>query len=207
MSYLSAINLSCIKKDRVLFEQLSFSVSPGQLLHIKGENGAGKTSLLRLLVGLAQPASGEILWKNTPINKDRQSFNKDLLYLGHKVGVSHSLTASENMSFWCQQQNVPTPKDGYGLLAKLGLVGLEEQLTGHLSAGQQRRVALTRLWLKEATLWVLDEPFTALDVKGIELLKQKLEEHIDNNGMVIMTSHQSLELGDKVQTLELEYQI
>lgn len=209
MAVLSGQNLSCIKRDRTLFERIDFSIEKGQLLHVKGANGAGKTSLLRILVGLSQPDSGKVLFKEHCIFTNPADYHPSLVYFGHKLGLNPSLSAVENLRFWCELNQLEFHIDYiFSLLEKVGLVGLEDLPVGNLSAGQQRRVSLTRIWLKSsACLWVLDEPFTALDVDGIELLKSKIVEHLEQQGSVIMTSHQRLDLSCTVKELHLEYQI
>lgn len=209
MALLSAHNLSCVKRDRVLFENLELSVDAGELLYIKGPNGAGKTSLLRILVGLSESAWGEVLFAGQPLSQVREKYHSQLVYFGHKLGLNQNLSAVENLHYWCMQQGQELSKlQSYQLLESLGLVGLEELPVSNLSAGQQRRVALARLWLKpQALLWVLDEPFTALDVQGIQLLKDRITTHLQAKGAVIMTSHQSLELDYATSELVLEYRI
>lgn len=201
---LSVKHLSCEKRDRMLFEGLNFRVTPKELLHIQGLNGAGKTSLLRILCGLSLAREGDVLWNGEPISNQRTEFHQELIYLGHKPGVNLAMTACENLHFWCRQHGVSSEHDWYAMLGNIGLAGLEDLPCGHLSAGQLRRVALCRLWLKPAKLWILDEPFTALDVKGIKLLTQKMQQHLDQQGMIVLTSHQRLDM-EGVRTLELEY--
>ena len=209
MALLSAHNLSCVKRDRVLFEKLALSVNGAELLYIKGPNGAGKTSLLRILVGLSEAACGEVHFEGETISAVRDKYHAQLVYFGHKPGLNQNLTALENLHYWCLQHGHSySQSQYYHLLESLGLVGLEELPVANLSAGQQRRVALARLWLKpQATLWVLDEPFTALDVQGISLLKARIMQHLQAQGAVIMTSHQSLQLDYPTRELELEYRI
>lgn len=208
MAVLSGQKLSCIKRDRTLFENLDFSVEQGQLLHVTGANGAGKTSLLRIIVGLSQPNSGLIEFQGGPISSEAGDFQRSLVYFGHKLGLNPVLSAIENLRFWCELNLVEVHIDHlYELLSMLGLVGLEDLPVSNLSAGQQRRVALTRLWLKPTKIWVLDEPFTALDTEGIAILKDKLASHLAANGSIIMTSHQRLDLPCQVRELNLEYKI
>ena len=174
-------NLSCVREDRTLFEHLSFSVAPGDLVQIEGPNGVGKTSLLRLLTGLSQPFAGEVCWNGENIRHCRDEYHANLLYLGHQPGVKAALTPFENLKFY-QQLHHP-------------LAGFEENPTGQLSAGQQRRVALARLWLSQkAALWILDEPFTAIDKQGVKVLEQLFLAHAERGGMVILTTHQDLTL-------------
>lgn len=209
MVVLSAQNLSVIKSDRLLFDKINFSVEQGELLYVKGPNGAGKTSLLRALVGLLQPEEGRVYYGETNIDKSPALFYQNLVYFGHKSGLNLRLSAIENLQFWCRQQlQNTTLSEIYGILALLNLVGLEDVPVGHLSAGQQRRVALCRLWLKRsATLWVLDEPFTALDKQGINTLITQMTSFLSRGGAVIMTSHQDLDFAYPKQELALEYRI
>ena len=189
-------NLSCVREDRTLFEHLSFSVAPGDLVQIEGPNGVGKTSLLRLLTGLSQPFAGEVCWNGENIRHCRDEYHANLLYLGHQPGVKAALTPFENLKFY-QQLHHPqqTETDLWQILARVGLAGFEEYPTGQLSAGQQRRVALARLWLSQkAALWILDEPFTAIDKQGVKVLEQLFLEHAERGGMVILTTHQDLTL-------------
>ncbi|MGL6150488.1 MAG: cytochrome c biogenesis heme-transporting ATPase CcmA, partial [Aeromonas sobria] len=192
--------------DRTLFEHLSFSVSPGDLVQIEGPNGVGKTSLLRLLTGLSQPFAGEVRWNGENIRHCRDEYHADLLYLGHQPGVKAALTPFENLTFY-QQLHHPADADAdlWQILARVGLAGFEEHPTGQLSAGQQRRVALARLWLSaKPALWILDEPFTAIDKQGVKVLEQLFLAHADRGGMVILTTHQDLTLMQgRLKTLSL----
>ncbi|MFM5521705.1 cytochrome c biogenesis heme-transporting ATPase CcmA [Aeromonas jandaei] len=199
-------NLSCVREDRTLFEQLSFTVSPGDLVQIEGPNGVGKTSLLRLLTGLSQPFSGEVLWNGENIRACRDEYHASLLYLGHQPGVKAALTPFENLTFYQRlHHSAQTESDLWQILARVGLAGFEDNPTGQLSAGQQRRVALARLWLcNQPSLWILDEPFTAIDKQGVKVLEQLFLAHADRGGMVILTTHQDLTLMQgRLKTLSL----
>ncbi|GAA6184075.1 MULTISPECIES: cytochrome c biogenesis heme-transporting ATPase CcmA [Alteromonadaceae] len=209
MALLRGQNLGCVKQDRTLFENIEFSIEPSELLYVRGQNGAGKTSLLRILVGLADPSEGSIEYKHQDIQHVSESYFQDLVYFGHKLGLSLNLNGIENLRFWCQLNQVNcTESELFELLASLGLVGLEDVPVSQLSAGQQRRVALARLWLKtDAKLWILDEPFTALDVQGIALLRDKMIQHLSVGGAIIITSHQTLEVDYPTSELLLEYRI
>lgn len=190
---LEVVNLSCIREDTVLFSDLSFTVSAGEIIQIEGPNGVGKTSLLRLLAGLSSPADGHILWQHTDTLEDRESYHQDLLYLGHLPGVKAELTAFENLFFY-HAMHAPVAKDKiWEALAQVGLAGYEDQLACHLSAGQQRRIALARLWLSEQKLWILDEPFTAIDKSGVKVLENLFLAHADKGGSVVLTTHQDLQ--------------
>lgn len=200
-----AKQLSCVRQDRVLFSDVNFALASGDILQIAGRNGAGKTSLLRILAGLTEPHEGELFYRGTAFSKSSAFFAEDLCYIGHLSGVQGQLTALENLEFWraCWRLN---PADDWQLLAQLGLAGLEDIPCQHLSAGQQRRVSLARLWLTSATIWILDEPFTALDQSAIALLQQHFQAHCAKGGAIILTTHQPLSLaGNSLRKLELEY--
>jgi heme exporter protein A len=205
----SAHNLSVSKRDRLLFDNINFSVDESEILYVKGPNGAGKTSLLRVLTGLVVADQGQVFYRQCNIMEDREHFNRNLIYFGHLLGVNSTLTARENLAFWCTQHQVNVDSQKIlDVLAVLGLVGLEDMAVHNLSAGQQRRVALARFWLKkDADIWILDEPFTALDVQGIALLNQQIIGHLQRKGGVIMTSHQEIELEYPTKELILEYRI
>ncbi|BFT29417.1 cytochrome c biogenesis heme-transporting ATPase CcmA [Alteromonas sp. D210916BOD_24] len=190
---LEACSLTCNKRDRILFEGLSLLVKAGELLYLRGPNGAGKTSLLRILTGLSAPESGSVKFDGCDIALQHQAFHQQLIYLGHKGGTNSSLSAFDNLTFWLAQHGISRGSNEiYDVLMQMGLVGLEDVLVRHLSAGQQRRVALARLWLKPAKVWILDEPFTALDTTGIHLIESAMKSHVEKGGIVVTTSHQSL---------------
>jgi len=186
--------LTCVREDRILFQELCFSVEAGQIVQLEGPNGVGKTSLFRLIIGLSSPYAGKVYWQDTPISDDREAFYQNLLYLGHKTGIKPELTALENLQFFQQLQPSYPDVDLWEILAKVGLAGYEEVMTAQLSAGQQRRVALARLWLNNCPLWVLDEPFTALDKSGVKVLENLFLAHVAAGGCVLLTTHQDLSL-------------
>lgn len=202
---LEAKGLSCIRQDRVLFEQLSLAVHGGELMQIAGKNGAGKSSLLRLLAGLAHPDEGDIYYRQQPLAQQAADYAADLCYIGHQSGIHEQLTALENLRFWRAAVQAPTGDD-YALLGRLGLAGLEDIPCRMLSAGQQRRVSLARLWFSQGQLWILDEPFTALDQTAIALLQQHFLQHLQRGGCIVLTTHQSLSLQyAQLSKLELAY--
>ncbi|MFY8326110.1 cytochrome c biogenesis heme-transporting ATPase CcmA [Pseudoalteromonas sp. ZZD1] len=199
-------SVTCIKQERCLFEDLNFSLESGQIMQLAGPNGAGKTSLLRIIAGFAAPDEGDIFWHDTSITKNYDEFARELLFIGHKTGVNAQLTALENVRFWLQIQGYDDNQDLYALLAKIGLVGLEDVPVRTLSAGQQRRVALLRLWLNDAKLWILDEPFTALDKAGVAFLQARFVSHLETGGAILLTTHQDLTTHfNDLQTVTLEY--
>ena len=190
---LSAHGLTCVRGDRRLFAKLDLAVGAGEWLHVRGENGAGKTSLLRLLAGLSQPAEGEIRWCGQPIKQSDSPYRQNLLFFGHHGALKEDLTAMENLGFSAAMDGVVFQEAAaLAALYKFGLKGREELPVRVLSAGQKRRVMLARLAIRKAKLWVLDEPFTALDVKAVDLLAGLISEHVVGGGMAVLTSHQTM---------------
>lgn len=199
-------SVTCIKQDRCLFADLNFSLNSGQIMQLAGPNGAGKTSLLRIIAGFSVPDEGSVLFQEQPISKYYEEYARELLFIGHKTGVNTQLSAVENVRHWLQINGYINEPDLYAILAQLGLVGLEDVPVRMLSAGQQRRVALVRLWLSDAKLWVLDEPFTALDKSGVAFLQQRFTEHLQSGGAILLTTHQDLTTHfSNLQTVTLEY--
>jgi heme exporter protein A len=195
-------NLSCERDDRQLFSRLNFQLFAGDLVQIVGPNGAGKTTLLRALTGVSTDYDGEIYWCGHSVRRRRYDFLADLLYLGHSPGIKKALTPAENLHFYS------TLAGGYQspvneLLAAVNLAGYEDVPCYQLSAGQQRRVALARLYGSKARLWVLDEPFTAVDKAGVAALERRLGEHLAQGGSVILTTHQTLNMA-QVRELDLK---
>jgi heme exporter protein A len=190
--HLAVEHLQCIRDDRVLFQDLSFELSEGQLLQVEGRNGSGKTSLLRILCGLTLPIEGTVLWKGTDIQKMRSSYWATLAYVGHTQGIKAELTPLENVTIARALGTQPTAADLEEILAQVGLLGFEDVPTRTLSAGQQRRLALARLLTNEAQLWILDEPFTALDKAAINMVEQLLDAHALRGGIAVVTSHHTV---------------
>ncbi len=189
-------NLSCSRGDRRLFSGVSFSLQPGQWLHLEGNNGVGKTSLLRLVCGLSALEEGEIHWKDQAVGKDPQAFRANLAYLGHQLALKDELSPLENLRIDAaiagRQLTLP---DALQALAQMGLRGRENLPVRVLSQGQKRRTALARLLVSTAKLWVLDEPFVALDTAAQNALSDVLKGHLAKQGMVLLTSHQAVSLG------------
>lgn len=196
--------IACERGETRLFEGCSFTIQSGEWVQIEGHNGIGKTSLLRILAGLSLPAEGEVLWNDLAIQKQRDHYYAELFYLGHYSGVKPELTPWENLRFYQKIQQLPQDDDAlWQALSKVSLIGREDLPCSHLSAGQQRRVALAKLWLTNAKLWILDEPFTAIDKKGVADLMAHIEQHCEKDGLVIFTSHQATE-SDKVRIISLD---
>jgi heme exporter protein A len=188
-------NLECMRGDHRLFTGLNFTLEGGELLRLRGSNGSGKTSLLRTLCGLLEPAEGEVLWRGKNIRAQRDEFNAELLYLGHSNGVKAELTGFENLQINnALRGSLLSEGQLYTALEEIGLGGREDLPTQVLSQGQKRRVALARLLLSDAALWVLDEPFTALDVNAVAQLAKLIEGHLQKGGMVVYTTHQEVEM-------------
>jgi heme exporter protein A len=202
---LEITNLACSRGDRQLFTELNFSLTPGSLLYVEGRNGSGKTTLLRAICGLFLHDEGDIYWNGESASSLAEEYTQDILYLGHHNGIKDDLTGLENL-------HIASVLDGdnisdeqiWAALKKMGLAGFEDLPTRMLSQGQKRRVALTRLLLNSAKLWILDEPFTALDIAAVDLLQSVIAAHIENGGMVILTTHQEVALTTgQIQRLEL----
>ncbi|HEB85966.1 MAG TPA: cytochrome c biogenesis heme-transporting ATPase CcmA [Gammaproteobacteria bacterium] len=187
-------NLSCSREDRTLFSRLSFHLTPGHAIQIEGPNGSGKTTLLRMLCGLRLADEGEIYWNGHDINEERVAFLSNLTYIGHVHGVKGELTPLENLRV---SQAIAARSNTLALddaLEKVGLFGFEDVPSRTLSAGQRRRVALARLLICPAPLWILDEPFTAIDIQGQKQIENMITEHVLDGGMAILTSHHPLDL-------------
>ena len=202
---LHAKDLTCIREDRILFEQLNLSVNPGDIIQIEGPNGAGKTSLLRILAGLSQPYEGEVLFQQQSISKNRELFHQNLLYLGHLPGVKGEMTAQENLEFNLSLHGLDN-SCAETTLSEVNLLGFEDALASHLSAGQHRRISLARLWQSKSPVWILDEPFTAIDKLGVKKLEQLFLQHTNQGGCVILTTHQDLSIDvERIKKISLSY--
>jgi len=203
---LQAHDLACRRGDRRLFSALAFSLEPGQLLRVAGANGSGKTSLLRLLAGLGLPTAGEVRWQSRPVQRQREAYARALFYLGHLGGLKEDLSPLENLR--ADVALAGGAADDEALNQALGLWGLARQArlpVRVLSAGQRRRAALARLALVDAPLWILDEPFNALDSDAVAQLGRQIEQHIAAGGLAVITSHQPLPLpAERVTTLQLD---
>lgn len=191
--------LTCFRQNRCLFAGLDFDLHAGEICQVEGPNGAGKSTLLRAVLGLFRADEGQVFWLNEPVEKQQELFLQNVLYLGHKFAINSDLTPLQNLTFWAEL-NPTANTDFQTALKQVGLDGLEDIPCHSLSAGQHRRVALARLWLTAAKLWVLDEPFTAIDKSGVGLLQSRFEQHMKQGGMVLITTHQDLSM--KFDTLK-----
>jgi heme exporter protein A len=203
---LSFSKLGCTKGGHQLFRDIDCEVSAGHWLYVTGANGVGKTSLLRMVCGLASVEAGQILWNGTPIQQQADLYRQDLCYLGHLNALQESMTVDENLRFTSALGGLaPEREQRLQVLAHFGLRGRSQQLVRHLSQGQKRRVALSRLALSPARLWVLDEPYVAMDESGISLLADLIGAHLETGGLVVLTSHQKVPIRDlPAQMLELK---
>ncbi|KTC25968.1 cytochrome c biogenesis heme-transporting ATPase CcmA [Pseudomonas poae] len=189
---LEAIALACERDLRLLFEHLELRIAAGDMVQVSGPNGSGKTSLLRLLAGLMQPTAGVVRLNGKPLDEQRSELARNLIWIGHAAGIKDVLSAEENLSWLCALHR-PASRDAiWRALAAVGLKGFEDVSCHTLSAGQQRRVALARLYLPGPLLWILDEPFTALDSQGVAQLETHLARHCEEGGSVVLTTHHTL---------------
>lgn len=197
---LEAAGLQCVRGERTLFSGLQLTLRGGELLRIAGENGSGKTSLLRILCGLLAPAEGLVRWQGHDIRGLREAFSSALVYIGHANAIKEELTAAENLAIACALQGQRTNAAGLrAALERLGVAAAEREPTRALSQGQRRRVALARLALSpQAPLWILDEPFTALDTGAIAIVRELIAEHVARGAAVAYTTHVELEIAAAV---------
>ncbi len=201
---LQARKLACERDDRWLFEGLDLDIRGGEIVRIEGPNGSGKTTLLKILSGQLSDYHGELFWNDAPMRQVREHFLANLLYLGHAPGVKAGLTPLENLA-WYQALSGDKGSEAQRdeALAAVGLTGFEDVPAGQLSAGQQRRVALARLTLTKRALWVLDEPFTAIDRYGVAALEKQLIAHAQAGGCVLVTTHHELTASSVLRRIQL----
>ena len=186
-------DLSCTRNDRLLFEHLDIGLEAGQMLVVEGPNGCGKTSLLRILTGLRLADGGEVLWRGEPIDRLAGDYFEQVNYVGHHDGVKHELSCLENLRL-ARAMGVPSQLDLDDVLDRVNLYAYGETEAGSLSAGQKRRLALARLIATDAMLWILDEPFTSLDKASMALFSGMFEQHLQQRGVIVMTSHHDISL-------------
>ena len=193
---LAVRDLFCERDDRVLFKNLDFDLPEGQVLQVQGSNGSGKTTLMRILCGLNDSYEGSIKWYGQEIEEQAAGFFSSLLYIGHRVGVSKVLSPVENLRWSCSLKQAVSDEQIMAALKEVGLRGFEESPCYTLSAGQQQRASLARLIISPASLWVLDEPFTTLDSKGVAMLEKILQRQAQTGGSVMVTTHHSLSIAE-----------
>jgi heme exporter protein A len=186
-------NLSCMRNDRLLFGRLNIGLEAGQMLVVEGPNGCGKTSLLRILTGLRMADGGEVLWRGEAIDRLAGDYFEQVNYVGHHDGVKHELSCLENLRL-ARAMGVPSQQGLDDVLDQVNLYAYGETEVGSLSAGQKRRLALGRLLATDALLWILDEPFTSLDKASMALFSGVFEQHLQRQGVIVMTSHHDISL-------------
>lgn len=208
MSHLSPLfeakGLQCERDYRRLFNNVVFSLNSGDVIQIGGHNGVGKTTLLRGICGLNADVKGEFNWFGETWPECRYNFALNTLFLGHAAGIKPILSPRENLRWYFDLRESVNNTQLDAALDKVGLYGYEETPCFKLSAGQQRRVALARLYLSQAKVWVLDEPFTAIDLNGVNQLEQMINEFAHNGGAVMLTSHHVLQGIENLQIVNLE---
>jgi heme exporter protein A len=194
---LEAHDLTCVRGEKTLFSQLNLSIAAGQCLHVRGANGVGKTSLLRLLAGLSKPEMGEVFFSGNSIHQNSETYRRQVLFLGHRDALKEDLTALENIMMFAALDDVAlSTEQALRALRSFGLKGREDLPVHCLSAGQKKRVLMARIVTRNARLWILDEPFNALDVGASQILRDLIATQLQENGLVILTSHQDLLLPD-----------
>jgi len=197
-------NLYCERDDRVLFRQLAFTLTEGQATRIQGSNGSGKTTLLRILCGLNTEYEGEIFWQGSPVETVRSDFRNGIFYLGHAPAINKSLSPLENLRWFCASRGIREAMSIPRALSELGLQGYEEVPCYMMSAGQQRRVSLARMKLVNARVWIMDEPFTALDKRGVTELEEILASFVKSGGALLLTTHHPLQLECPLDVIDLD---
>ena len=196
-------NLACIRDDRVLFEHLNLSLAAGQMLLVEGHNGSGKTSLLRILTGLKLADEGDVLWRGVAIDRLAADYTEQVSYVGHHDGVKRDLSCLENLRL-VQAMGKPSGVDLDEALDRVSLFRYGDTLVSNLSAGQKRRLALSRLMVTESLLWILDEPFTSLDKESMASFESMFESHLASHGIIVMTSHHDIKMVNAdIQRLDL----
>ena len=203
---LEAVDLECVRGDRPLFSHFSFGLAPGELLHVRGRNGSGKTTLLRTLCGLTHPAAGAVRWNGADINALGDEYRDQLSYIGHSNGIQGELTPEENLRVDVTLSGNSDAEIIRATLERLGLAPYLHFPSKVLSQGQKRRLALARLFVQKKSLWILDEPLSALDVSSVALMTELLVDHLERGGMIVMTSHQEIEVETKsvLKTIKLD---
>lgn len=199
---LEARQLRVERGDAVVFDKLSFSCRPGTITHLQGENGSGKTTLLRTLAGLIRPETGQVLWRGEPL-RGTQPLAAELILIGHQNGLNAELDARENLRFIAALAAASAHRDVDTALERVNAGSFSGRPVRNLSAGQRQRIALARLLLFDAQLWMLDEPFTALDAATRKVIEDVLEEHLANDGIALIATHQAFNAHREVQGISL----
>ena len=188
MSKLIVSDLTCQKGYNELFSNLSFELNSGEILRVSGANGSGKTSLLKILAGLNSAESGRLSINNNKVGS--YDYQSDIFYLGHLPALSPELHCKENLDYFTQLNNKDPDQALSEALTNVGLINFEYEFAANLSAGQKRRVVLSALFITQSKVWLLDEPFTALDSDGVKIIEKQIEKHCSSGGLCILTTHQ-----------------
>lgn len=197
-------SLECVRDDRLLFKDLSITLAEGEVLQIEGANGSGKTSLLRILCGLRRADDGEVLWQGEEVSGVREDYYANMIYIGHLPCIKGDLTTLENIRSLLDTRSQSAPIDEIDqALAKVGLAGFDDVPAKALSSGQRRRILLAFILLAKAKLWIMDEPLTALDVQGVDLVETMLLEHREAGGSAIFTTHHGMQLPCEMRSVTL----
>jgi heme exporter protein A len=195
MIMLAVSNLECHRGARRLFAGVGFCLGAGELLYLQGANGSGKTSLLRMLCGLLPPTDGELRWRDRPVARFGEEYRRELCFLGHHDAIKEELTPFENLTLSARLSGMPLDEEqALGALSRLGLAGREDLACRYLSRGQKRRVALARLVVDRRPLWLLDEPFTALDTAAAGQVAALIGAHLQDGGLAVLATHQWVEI-------------
>jgi len=199
-------SITCVRGDRTLFEELNLEIKPGSILRISGDNGSGKSSFLRILCGLLTPHAGKVFWGSDPITEDRDQFHGELIYLGHIPALKADFSAIENlMSLALLGGQSISNEEAMNALREAGLDRQAHRFIRTLSQGQKQRIALSRLLLPQPkSIWILDEPFNALDRDANRALQNLLINHVNRGGIVALSSHQDLQIDDNVRVIRLK---
>ncbi len=196
--------LECVRDDRLLFSDLSFAVADAEVLQIEGPNGSGKTSLLRIICGLRLPEAGQVLWQGKSISSNREDYYANMVYIGHLPCIKADLTVMENVRSLLDTRSLTLSNVVIeAALAKVGLASYEDVQGKALSSGQRRRILLAFIELARAKLWILDEPLTALDVQGVDLMESMILEHRAAGGSVVFTTHHGMQLDCEMRSVQL----
>lgn len=196
--------LECVRDDRLLFNDLSFTVADAEVLQIEGPNGSGKTSLLRIICGLRLPEAGQVMWQGESISANREDYYANMVYIGHLPCIKADLTVMENVRSLLDTRSLTLSNVVIeAALAKVGLASYEDVQGKALSSGQRRRILLAFIELAQAKLWILDEPLTALDVQGVDLMESMILEHRAAGGSVVFTTHHGMQLDCEMRSVQL----
>jgi heme exporter protein A len=201
---LSGRRIHVWRGDRHVLRSVDIDVLPGEVVHVAGPNGTGKTTLLRVLAGLLPAEEGAVGWRGRPIREDRDEFNAAMAYLGHENALKGDLTSFENLHYSVGMRRELSSEEIERTLDHLGILRCRDLPARVLSAGQRRRLAMSRIMLLGASLWILDEPFTNLDVSGVDLFSALIGDHVAAGGMTVLAAHQGLDVpGTRPRIVEL----